>query len=221
MAELRTDEEQIDAIKNWWQSNGRTLTTILIVVIALVFGWKAWQKRQQAEAENASVQYQNLLTAVSVLRQGSDGVKGQLETAAHLTTTLKEDYADSGYAALGAMLMASVYVDQADYGKALAQLQWVIDSKSVDADTRALASLRSARILLAQDKVDEAATMLDKASDDTFSAIYNDVKGDILVKQGKNAQARKAYAAALDDADGQLKSVIELKYNDLATGEAS
>ena len=73
MAELRTEEEQVQALKNWWNENGKSLLLWIAVALAAVFGWKGWQQQQAVEAENASVLYQNLLDAtVSALGPQGD-----------------------------------------------------------------------------------------------------------------------------------------------------
>ena len=46
MAELRTEEEQIEAIKRWWKKNGSSLLLGIALALAIVFGWQAWQNHQ-------------------------------------------------------------------------------------------------------------------------------------------------------------------------------
>ncbi len=41
MAELRTEEEQIEAIKRWWKENGVSLLIGAAIAAAGVFAWKA------------------------------------------------------------------------------------------------------------------------------------------------------------------------------------
>jgi len=43
MAELRTDEEQVEAIKQWWKNNGSSLLIGIGAALAIAFGWQAWQ----------------------------------------------------------------------------------------------------------------------------------------------------------------------------------
>ena len=38
---MRTEEEQVEALKRWWQENGKTLLLTLAVALALVFGTSA------------------------------------------------------------------------------------------------------------------------------------------------------------------------------------
>lgn len=218
MAELRTEEEQIEAIKSWWKSNGRSLVVGIVVAGAIVFGWRTWQDRQAVEAENASIQYQSLIQAVSALRANTNA-EGQLQTTAHLVKTLKEDYSDSGYASLAALLMAGVYVDQHANDKALDELSWVIDSKDADAETKDLARIRSARILIAEDKLSDAQTQLSAVKSSTYDAISNELRGDLLAKQSKYAEARTAYDASLQTADAQARPIIEMKRDNLPVGE--
>ena len=46
MAELRTEEEQVQAIKDWWKNNGSSLLIGIGAALAIVFGWQAWQNHQ-------------------------------------------------------------------------------------------------------------------------------------------------------------------------------
>ncbi len=219
MSELRTEEEQIEALKNWWKSNGRSLLLGLAVALALVFGWKGWQQRQTLAATNASILYQNLVDAVISVRSAPQS-DDQLNTAKHFAETLKDEYDGSGYAAMGALLMARVEVDRKDYDAALAELDWVRQSK-VETDLKSIALLRSGRVLLAKGEADKALQLIDTADGDAYSAAFAELRGDILVAQGKNDLARDAYASALEQADERARPILEMKRDDLAQGGRS
>ena len=96
VAEMRTEEEQVAAIKSWWKENGKSLVLTVAVVLAGVFGWKAWQQKQANDAEAASIIYQNLVQAVAVSVQ--QGAADDVTTANHLGQQLKNDYDGSGSA---------------------------------------------------------------------------------------------------------------------------
>lgn len=219
MAELRTEEEQIEAIKSWWKENGRSLLLAVAVAIAGVVGWQAWQKRVEVQSNNASVTYQELLQAVTALRGAPDD-QAQATTAEHLAGVLQDDYSSTGYASLGAMLMARVAVDAGDLDKALTQLDWARQNAK-DEELKQLATVRSARIKLAQGDAAAASSLLAQASADHFSSAYAELHGDILVAQGQLAEARQAYAKALETASPQMRPVIQMKHDDLAGGENS
>ena len=55
---------------------------------------------------------------------------------------------------------------------------------------------------------------------DSFSGLYADVKGDVLMSQGKRQEARAAYQVALDksDAASPLRQIVQLKID--AVGES-
>ena len=61
MVELRSEEEQLDAVKRWWKENGMSLIAGAVLAAAGVFGWNAWQNYQQGQAEAASMRYQQLV----------------------------------------------------------------------------------------------------------------------------------------------------------------
>lgn len=219
MSELRTEEEQLAALKDWWKGNGRSLLLGLAVAVALVFGWKGWQQRQEVTATNASILYQNLTDAVLAVRSAPQ-IEEQLSTARHFAKTLKEEYASSGYAAMGGLLMARVAVDSGDFDTALAELDWVRESEA-DADLKSLAALRSSRVLLAKGDNDQALLMLDSVQGDAYVAASAELRGDILLAKGLADQARDAYAVALEHSDERAKPILEMKRDDLAQGDRS
>jgi predicted negative regulator of RcsB-dependent stress response len=76
--------------------------------------------------------------------------------------------------------------------------------------------LRLARVLIAADKLDIAANTLNVSDTGDFSASYDELRGDILVKQNKTEEARQAYQKALANtvAEGG-QSILQMKLDDL------
>ncbi len=66
-------------------------------------------------------------------------------------------------------------------------------------------------------KYDEALKLVETAPVETFSPLYADLKGDILVAQGKPQEARAAYQTALDKSDGKssYRALIQVKLDAL------
>ena len=62
MADLRSEEEQLDVAKRWWKENGTSLIAGAVLAAAGVFGWNAWQNYQEGQSEAASARYQQLVT---------------------------------------------------------------------------------------------------------------------------------------------------------------
>ena len=218
MAEMRTEEEQVDALKRWWQENGKTLLLTLAVALALVFGWRTWQDRQAAEAANASALYQNLVQAVT-LALGPEPDAAQVATAEHLALNLKTDYEDSAYASLGALLMARVAVEQAELDQALEELEWVLVRDPSDA-LRTVATLRKAQVLGEQGQVGTALALLDSLEPGNFEVSYQELKGDLLLKDGKAAEARDAYRLAAQAAETSgVRPLLTMKLENLTAEE--
>jgi len=216
VSEMRTEEEQVQALSDWWKENGKSLLLGIAAALAIVMGWKAWQQNQQRNAENASALYQNLVEAV-VNVAGGQGGDAALTTAHHLGNQLKTDFEGEAYARFAALLLARIAVDKGELDTALAELDWVLTHEP-DAEQKVLATLRKARILAAQDKVEQGLALVDGLNAPAFSAPVAEVKGDLYLKQGARDKARAAYQVAVGDGAAQ-RPLLRMKLDDLAAEE--
>jgi predicted negative regulator of RcsB-dependent stress response len=211
----RTDDEELAVIKDWWQRNGKPLLTGSVLALVLVFGWQGWQKYQANQSHGASMVYQQLLeTALNP--------SGQPDPAkvAELANTLKSDFAGTHYAQYGSLFVAKVAVESGKLDDAAAELQAIVD-KPVDDTLAELARQRLARVLAAQDKVEEALKLLEGDADQAYLASREELKGDLLVKLGRSDEAYAAYVkakAAL--AEEAAVGGLQMKLDDLAKGDA-
>jgi predicted negative regulator of RcsB-dependent stress response len=211
----RTEDEELAVIRDWWQRNGKPLLTGGALALVVVFGWQAWQKHQVAEAQGASVLYQQLLENSLV----ADG-QADVGKVAELAGKLKADYAGSHYAQYASLLLAKVAVEAGKLDDARAELQAVID-KPADATLGELARQRLARVLSAQDKTEEALKLLAGDADPAFVAAREELKGDLLVKLERSDEALQAYekAKAALTAEAAVGG-LQIKIDDLAKGDA-
>ena len=85
-----------------------------------------------------------------------------------------------------------------------------------------VATLRVARLLLDQGKVDEALARLPAKPPEGFVARFQDVRGDAFVAKGDVSKARAAYAAALlaypADATAE-RGFVEMKISNLGNAD--
>ncbi|WP_415899052.1 YfgM family protein [Neptuniibacter sp. QD48_11] len=219
MAELRTEEEQVQALKNWWNENGKSLILGVAVALAAVLGWKGWQDQQAAKAENASILYQNLLEAV-VGAVGPQQDEAQLATATHLSQQLKDDYEGTAYANYAALIMARVAADNKELPKALEELEWLLKNQPTES-MFILANLRKARILAAQGEVDKALTLIGSVPVGGYKVAIEELKGDLYLQQGDADKARAAYKIAVAAAGQEgSRPILEMKLNDLASEDS-
>ncbi|MGK9064630.1 YfgM family protein [Stutzerimonas chloritidismutans] len=209
-----SEEEQLAAIKDWWQRNGKPLLLGAVVALILVFGWQFWQKRQLTQAQNASAVYQQLLNAVLE--------EGEVDTAevSRLGNVLKNEFAGTHYAQYGSLFVAKVAVESGRLDEAATELQAVID-KPADKTLGELARQRLARVMAAQDKAEAALGLLDGEAPKAFAASREELRGDLLVQLGRNDEAHAAYTKA-KEALSQDAAIggLQLKLDDLARGEA-
>src|SRR5688572_13494619 len=100
----------------------RELWIYVVAGIALGLGglgaWNWWQDRQEARAETAAARYQDLIEAFG----RNDATRGNT-----LLDELKSEYADTPYAALGALIAARTQVEANELDKASATLRYVMD----------------------------------------------------------------------------------------------
>jgi predicted negative regulator of RcsB-dependent stress response len=218
LAELRTEEEQIDAIKNWWKTRGLSTVFQVLAVAALYFGWQGWQSQQQQTAEAASTVYQQLLDVTATLeREMSDD---NYATAAHLVTTLKVEYEGSTYAQYAAMISAKHLNSQEKYSDAIQELDWVIDSKP-DQSILLAATLRKSRVLSNSGANAKALEALDVKDRGEFAAAFYELEGDLQFAMGDLAAAKEAYQQAANKLEiGADNPLLTIKLDSLVVTDS-
>lgn len=214
MAELRTEEEQVQALKSWWDENGKSLFLGIAVALAAVLGWKGWEQQQATHADNASIIYQNLLDSV-VGAIGPEQDDAKLATANHLSDQLKADYEGTAYANYAALIMARVAVDQKELSKAITELDWALANQPTES-MFILATMRKARLIADQGDVDKAVALVDGLPVGGYIVSLSELKGDLYLSKGEVDKARSAYQIALDATTSSNRPLLEMKLNDLA-----
>jgi predicted negative regulator of RcsB-dependent stress response len=203
----QSEEEQVQALKDWWKENGRAVIAGLVIGIALIGGYRYWTNWQKSQAEQASLLYVQIMSAV---------VSQDQKLATTVGQQMIEHYPGTSYAALTAMLLAGVAAQQQEYPAAAAQLQWVLDN-SGDEGFQHVARLRLARVLMAQGKLDAALGLINKPEVAGFTSLNYELRGDVLAQQNKPDAAAEAYRKALADLkmDAQRRKLLEMKLNSL------
>jgi len=203
----RTDEERLDALKNWWSENGRNIVVGVVLGIGAVSGWVVWTEYEQGQAEAASIVFQEARTAAAA------GDHQALRAAADV---LLSEHSDHDYAAAAALLLAKSDVEQGRFEAARDHLEWVIDHAEFP-ELRDLGRLRLAETLFAAGAFDEAAQLLGEKGAGPFAAASDDLLGDLHPARGEPDKAREAWerAAAGLSRSPLSREQITLKLNDL------
>ena len=214
MAEYNTEEQQVEALKKWWDENGKAILTGLALGVLLLFGGRAWFEHQRTQAQEASLEYDGFLHAVNA---------GNRDGAAELAERLTGDYSGTPYATLASLMMAKVAAEEQDWVSATKHLQWVIDHAGVE-NIEHVARLRLARIYIAQGNEQGALSLLEAVEDGSgFAPLYAELKGDIYLVKGAIQQARSAYELALtgESLDPEQRRIVQMKLDDLPADVAA
>ena len=204
----RTEEEQVEAVKDWFKKNGSAIIFGLAIGLASIGGYRFWLDYSHSQSQNASLMYgsyQNKLITNELTEIFSIGEK------------LIKEYPDTSYAALAALGMAKVNVDNNSLESAEVHLHWVI-SNSEQAGLVHISKLRLARILAAQEKYDEALSLVNQNTTGSYDSLYNEIHGDIILAKGEPSKARELYQSAIDtaDQDDSRRQLILIKMNDIS-----
>ncbi len=211
MTDMRTEEEQIEAIKKWWQENGKQTVVALVVVLGGWFGYQGYESNQRATGEAASAVYQQVLT---LQNSESQEDKGQRQV---LLDKLQSEYGSTVYAQFAGLFKAKDAMEAGDLAAAATELE-AVKANASDEALRHLATVRLARVYVAQEKLDEALALLNADNTAAFSAEYFETKGDALRAKGDLDAARDAYSQAYVEAQriGANNPVLKMKLDDLA-----
>lgn len=206
------EQEKLGDLKAWWAQYGKYVIGTVAAIALLVGGNWAWQTWTTNQAMAASALYANVTDAVT---------KNEPTKVKEALASLLEKFPSTGYAPRAALLAAKTAFDAGDLPGAKAHLEWVVANSRED-ELKSIARLRLAAVLVDQKQFDAALAALDGKHGASFEGLFLDMKGDVFNLQGKAADAKSAYEAALAklDAKGAQKSYTQLKLDALAGGAA-
>ena len=208
-----TDEEQIEALKGWWQENGNMLIAAILVFALAYVGITTYRGSVQTGKEEASVAFQDLVNLTMVADSGGDVDFAAIETQ---IDTIKTNHGKSVYATYAALFAARFSVAQGDLKAAASELNWAVDQNK-DKNLESLIQLRLSRVEFALGNSDTALKLV-SGKGGSQQIAFDELRGDILMSKGDVSGARAAYQKAweLASAGTQPRPVLEMKLNDLA-----
>ena len=210
MSAYLDEEEQVEALKNWWKENGRSVIAGAVLGLAAIFGWQGWQGWQRGQAEAASMLYEQMLGRLRA---------GDVDAAQSAGKRLLGEFTDSIYASFAAMKLARTAYEKGESDTAVENLQWVA-AHAPDSVIGDLARVRLVRVLVDAGKQERAERVLSEIQKDFMPAVVAELRGDIARAKGDTAAAREAYEAAMRA--GATNELVRMKHQALGKGgEAS
>lgn len=198
--EFETEEQQVEALKQWWKKNGMQVIAGAVIGFGLIIGWRYY----------LNYSHQQITQASALFDQIAANPESDVDA---IYNKLKQDYASTSYVQAAALIQAKKAYESGDKEKSLLSLNAVIES-SGNNEIGLIATERKARVLIDMGQLDEALKLLSVKVPENFVAVFEELKGDVYVAQGKPDSARTAYDKALLATVGN-KDFIEMKRNNL------
>lgn len=202
--DYETEEQQVEALKRWWKENGKLVITGLILGLSLVGGVRFYNQYTNERAESASFLFDQLISNQTDTKQDLKAIDDRLLT----------EYASTTYASLSALVVAKKMVNDGDLDAARQKLQWVLDN-SGQVELQHISRLRLVRVLNSLKEYDQALALTNIDYPTSFTALYEELKGDAYLAKGEINQARVAYDKAILNAGVQANRWLKLKRDDL------
>ena len=205
------EQEQIAELKQFWGQYGTLIITLAVAALLAFSGMKGWRYYKNSQAEQASALFTKFGEAVR---------KNDVTEIRTLGKQVMDGFGSTAYGPTVAVLLAKTNYDNGDASAAAGQLQWAIDNAR-DEETAELARLRLAAIRLDEKKYDEALKLLETRHSAAMETLYADLRGDVMVAQGKFGEARAAYKAAIEKSlpNSSYRNVVQIKLDALGSGK--
>jgi predicted negative regulator of RcsB-dependent stress response len=201
------EQEQLEELKAWWKDYGRLVILAITLGALVVGGFQGWRYYRHTQTLAAVALYDQLEQAERA---------GNRKRISELAAEITAKYAATPYAAFAALSAARAAYEGRDLAEAKARLQWVVENARRE-ELRDVARLRLAGVLLDEKNFEGALKLLEAKPDESMTGLYADLRGDVLLAQGRNADARSAYQLALDRSEtgSPYRATLQLKIDSL------
>jgi predicted negative regulator of RcsB-dependent stress response len=207
------EQEQLDALKAFWKQYGNLVTWVLVLVLGAFAAWNGWNLYQRDQGAKAGALYDELDRAAQ---------EGDSERTTRIFADMKERHPRATFTQQAGLVAARVAAEKGQYDSSIASLGWVAETAG-ESEYRAIARLRLAGLLLDTKKYEEALKQLDAIDSPEFAALAADRRGDVLLTQGKSAEAQAQYLKAWTAMDAKIdyRRLVEAKLNLLGVQPAA
>jgi len=188
MSDLYDTHEQGERVKTWLRENGSAIIMGLVLAFGLMFGFKQWQIWETSKRQQASAEYQVMLSLIEA---------ENMDAAVPNYEVLKTEYPKSAYTSMASMMMAKARLQAGQLDLAASALRHAMDNAQ-PAPVKVIARERLARVRLSQGDTEAALALLDGAPSAVgFESQFAEIRGDIHLAKGETEQAIESYQASL------------------------
>ena len=195
---MLSDDEQVERLKAWWKANGNSIIAGVVIGLGGFFAWQWWGSYQDKLAGEGAEAYETFAQVAF-----ANDVKKTDDALAQL----QSEYGGTSYYQFAAMELARQQVNAGSLQAAEKTLGSLL-KQSDDSALKPLLETRLARLLVAQQRLDEAGKLLDSINSDAYAAETAAIRGEIAYQRGDMAGAR----AALEEAQQQGSNDENINY---------
>lgn len=199
-----TGEEQMAELKEFLKKFWKLILAILVIGLVAVWGWRYWQTHQSEQMEQASDRYELLIAKLD---------PAQPESVTELVAFAQDN--NNTYGVFSYLKAAQYYVEVLkDYAGAQALLESA--AKQTDEESvLSIINIRIARLQYQQELLEESLATLAKVTESSWSAVTNDIRGDVLVALERYSDACLAYEVVLaSEPTPELETNVKMKLNE-------
>ncbi|WP_159989586.1 YfgM family protein [Pantoea sp. SoEX] len=181
------------------------------IFMLIISGWLFfYQKSNENNIKTKDLleQYQKIISSMQVKQSGKHLSEHSLKD---INNFINKN--TNVYGSMAGMLLAKYYVNNNQLDKATSTLRTSLKYNS-DINFKSLIMLRLARIQIEQNKLDEAIKTLDNITDDSWTSIIADVRGEALFSKGEKQKAREEWKKSAKTSISPIQDrIINMKIN--------
>ena len=204
MSRQYTEEE--DKLISWFKDNYKNIILGLLFGTTLVFGFKYYNDLNSNKQYEMSLKYE-------------EAIKDYQDEKYEKMMILSEEYQTNSpsniYTSMVNLHAAKIYHDKGKYTKSLETLDFIIKN-SDSKEMQMVANTRYSRILILQEKYDEAETFIMSVMDFNRNALLVEMLGDISYVRSDISNAKTYYESCLKlEITPNNRKIIENKLNSM------
>ena len=204
MAYTIEEEQELSAIKAWWNENYKFIIVCFVIAFGGVFGWNYWQSHQIQKIHSASAEYEQ------VLFNYAKDPKAQVEQFSQFI----KNHEKTSYAVLALLDKAKIAVENNDFTLAEDALKQAM-AQSTDDILSSITALRLASVQFQLGQFDPALDSLKLVKEQAWSGAKNILAGDIQLAKGDKEAAKASYQHAQQHASPLEQQLIQVRLNNL------